>query len=661
MNDPTGMTYRTPRRRVFNPLRLSDEEVEQTYIARRALLDSILGDLCAGNGSPPPQHHLVVGQRGMGKTMLLCRIAAELRKPEHREKFLPLSFPEEQYIELDRLSRFWLNCMDAVANALDAEGEHASAQELDARIRELDRAGAGPEEQAEETRRAFQAAINGLGRRPVLLLDNFHLLLKRLEKHDFALRAFFTRRGAPVLIGAVTVMPDQLQEYGAAFYDSFKTHVLHRLSVQEMHEVISQLAREAQRPDVADRLQAELPRLAVLRELTGGNPRTTVLLFELFAQGFSDDPYEDLECLLDQVTPLYQSRLDQLSEQAQLIFSTLARHWSPATAVQVTQKTQLRRSSVSPQLGRLEEIGLVEKTPIYPGKKTGYQIAERFFNIWYLMRFASRRQRSGLICLTRFLQEFYTPPELAERARFVLNKPELAAREATDALALADALLQDHLGRYEEAEQAYRRAIELDPKFASPWVGLGNLLMDYFGRYDEAQAAHQRAIELDPADDFPRLNLAFLFRDLLEEPDSARQMLSELKEEGLAKDTQALHAALFAAYDDNWGLARESLRSALEEIGDVLPVYTRDGWYRASAVLLHLGFGERLITLLQEEGADVRLMPWFEAVRAHVVGDERNLRNAPAEARTVAEEIYREIDRRRKQLPSATYTARGQV
>ena len=110
-------------------------------------------------------------------------------------------------------------------------------------------------------------------------------------------------------------MPESLQDYGAAFYDSFKTHILHRLSVDEMREIIVQLAQEANRPDIAARLHAELPRLRALRDLTGGNPRTTVLLFELFAQGFSDDPYEDLEALLDQVTPLYQSRLDQLSEQ----------------------------------------------------------------------------------------------------------------------------------------------------------------------------------------------------------------------------------------------------------------------------------------------------------------------------------------------------------
>jgi len=53
------------------------------------------------------------------------------------------------------------------------------------------------------------------------------------------------------------------------------------------------------------------------------------------------------------------------------------------------------------------------------------------------------------------------------------------------------------LGRYDEALAAYQRAIALDPKYASPHNGMGNVYAD-LGRYDEALAAYQRAIALDP-------------------------------------------------------------------------------------------------------------------------------------------------------------------
>ena len=61
-------------------------------------------------------------------------------------------------------------------------------------------------------------------------------------------------------------------------------------------------------------------------------------------------------------------------------------------------------------------------------------------------------------------------------------------------------LLTDQLNRPEEAEQAYRRAIKLDPKFANPWNSLGNLLMDHLNRPEEAEQSYRRAIEIDSED-----------------------------------------------------------------------------------------------------------------------------------------------------------------
>ncbi|HYN88000.1 MAG TPA: tetratricopeptide repeat protein, partial [Ardenticatenaceae bacterium] len=52
-------------------------------------------------------------------------------------------------------------------------------------------------------------------------------------------------------------------------------------------------------------------------------------------------------------------------------------------------------------------------------------------------------------------------------------------------------------GRYDQALVAYKRALELDPKYAHPHHGLGNVY-DNLGQYEQAIAAYRRAIELDP-------------------------------------------------------------------------------------------------------------------------------------------------------------------
>ena len=66
---------------------------------------------------------------------------------------------------------------------------------------------------------------------------------------------------------------------------------------------------------------------------------------------------------------------------------------------------------------------------------------------------------------------------------------------------------------YEEAIAAYQRAIELDPKYAYPHTGLGNVYRT-LGRYEEAIAAYKRAIEFDPKIFKPQLSLAACFRKL---------------------------------------------------------------------------------------------------------------------------------------------------
>ena len=207
------------------------------------------------------------------------------------------------------------------------------------------------------------------------------------------------------------------------------------------------------------------------------------------------------------------------------------------------------------------------------------------------------------------------------------------------------------MGRYEEAGAAYRRAIELDPKNARPWNGLGNLLKDHFGRCDEAEAAFHRAIELDPLDarswnglgclltDFlgrfsdaeqafehvrqldptaesPLANLIFLHRDFQSGLAVARSLFAELSRLTRleCKDSYYLHEALFAAYDTNWGIAREKLRLALEQVAAAFRPTTGDDWMRATAVLLHLDYGKDLLALLEERGDDP-LRPWYKAIR----------------------------------------------
>ncbi|MEK6607102.1 MAG: tetratricopeptide repeat protein, partial [Myxococcota bacterium] len=412
---------------LYNTGRMSSEQIIAAFAARRQQFDRIVADLAAEKPRSRAQHHLIVGQRGMGKTMLLARIAAELRTDsELSARFIPLVFAEEQYA-VDRLSKFWLNCLDSLADARELAKDTEGVDEIDATVARLTAAGmrAAKDDQpfADEVYEAFVHITKACGQRPVLLVDNLQLVFERLDNgQQHSLRELLMRPGSPILVGTSPSPPPQSQDYGAAFYDQFKVHYLRPLDESEMRSLLVHLAEAAQRDDVRQRVLQHPARLTVLRQLTGGNPRTALTLFFLYAEDFAPSVFGDLEGLLDRVTPLYKARFEELTAQQQVVASAIANHWDPVTAVSLAAATGLPAGTISAQLDRLEKTGVVERTELFGETRTGYQLAERFFNIWFLMRSASRRQRREVEFLTRFLESFYEPTDRSRLARYLMGE-----------------------------------------------------------------------------------------------------------------------------------------------------------------------------------------------------------------------------------------------
>lgn len=878
---------------LYNTGRMSPEQVIAAFAARRDQFDRLIADIASEKPKSRSQHHLIVGQRGMGKTMLLARIAAELRmRGELSARFIPLGFVEEQYA-VDRLSKFWLNCLDSLADARELAGDTAAVEEIDTTVARLTAAGmmAAKDDQpfAADVYAAFAKLAKGAGQRPVLLVDNLQLVFERLDNaQQHNLRELLMRPGSPIVVGTSPSVPIETQDYGAAFYDHFKTHYLRPLEETEMRDLLVHLADAAERPDVRQRVLQYPARLKVLRQLTGGNPRTTLTLFFLYAEDFAPSVFGDLEGLLDRVTPLYKARFEELSSQQQVVASAIANNWDPVTAAKLASVTGLPPGTISAQLDRLERIGFIERTELFGETRMGYQIAERFFNIWFLMRSASRRQRREVEFLTKFLENFYEPADRSRLARQLMAEERFtpdrylwsravaaslterhvaddltrhaeltALREAREARAglreiidfdslppatlafedlrrklmslvpenagiapddFARAVLGDRhmfsngereklavrgetltadeiqrvlkaieksrtvdqrhysgeavewfsqrlsqgqiravddlddwnraihqtsdarqielivhslpdefgnlisessmgrivsairptadapgwkwhnwghalhikFARYADAEAAYREAIARDPKLVWAWTGLGNLLQYSLQRYTEAEAvyreavsqfpsddawdglgnlycdqlnrlsdaadAYERALQLSPTSEIAHQNRLFLRRDFMGEGAGARVLLDELRVlPGRAfPDTRYLHEALFAAYDSNWGLAREFLSEALMIRAEGFRSNNLDDWLRASAVLLHLNYGAELLAFLEERGDILRFRPWVEALRALHIGDRRALQNVAPEIRATAETFFDGIANRLAKLPDKT-------
>lgn len=571
MNKPAPLPLQ--RISVFMPQRLSDDEVERLFIMRGELFQTLIDSIRSEGRGGIPQHHLLIGQRGMGKTTLLKRVDVALKKQPLQQAFIPLTFPEEQY-NIDRLSKFWLNSLDAVADTLQAEGDEQRAFALDAEIAGLT-AIKNEQELSQQAYDTFQRVTQALNRRPVLLLDNLNLIFDRLgETAQSKLRKIITEPGAPIIISASPETFDENLRYDAPFYDAFAVHYLEKLSFRQMLAMLRHLSELTDQTKLLSQLTPEnRPRLETLHALTGGNMRTVVILFSLIAQGLSSDVFQDLEALIDQMTPLYKSRFEELAPQAQVVVDAVALNWHPCNLETLRERTSLENNQLSVQLDRLSKSGWISR--LGKRKAVRYEINERFFNVWYLMRRAVRRQRQEMVWLTRFMQVFFTRPQLTQHARdFMRSVYEREnEHELGYGLALSRALpnqtgarlkarIYHHLLRkvegnltkledmpgvnidevdegmvetykveesvrlVEEARNRYvnyepeeglqiaenqcRKAVELNPGNDVAWDALGDVLEE-IGEKEEAKKCYEKAIELNKHNESAWIGKAFLY------------------------------------------------------------------------------------------------------------------------------------------------------
>lgn len=560
----------------FNPGRLTDEEIEQSFIARLPFFEFIFKKVIAEKPGSIPQHYLIIGQRGMGKTSLLIRIASELRKTPYRSSFIPLSFPEEQY-NVDRLSKFWLNCLDALADALDKEQQTKILKELDAEIGSLSKEKALD---ANAVYATFEKWISKINRRPVLLVDNLNLILSKTTKEEqHQLRAILMSEGAPILVGASATTIEETVDYGAPFYDAFQINYLKKLSFQESLDILLNLAKITGISDFANHLYSNKGRMEALYELTGGTPRTVAILFPLIQNGFSEAIQTDLDALLDMVTPLYKARFEELAPQLQVVLDATALHWDPINLEQLREITLLENQQLSPQLKRLVDVGWLQKLDAYGAKGGAYELSERFFNIWYLMRRSNRRQKRELNCLTKFLELFYGD-DLHEIAINRIGYKVTTANGIALDLALADAIKEDelreklktksydsivdlslanenlledfslpkqyknqkleeliddantkyYLESYNKAEVILKSALKIDQTLAPQWNLLGNIYSKHLINFESAEKAYKKAIESNNMLAYPWYNLGTLYMNngLIQESEEAYRRSIEI-------------------------------------------------------------------------------------------------------------------------------------
>lgn len=385
--------------RKYNPGFLSDDELVASFCVRTEEFESIVDVLreCPENVSP---HQIVIGPRGSGKTSLLLRITAEVhRDAALSAHFFPIVFSEESY-EVSFAGEFWLECLSRLADQKPPGNDGVSLRQTYEDLRRLrdDRL------LGDRCLGVLQDFSDRIEKRLVLIVENLNMMFGDIRDPDAGWRLRHTLQTEPriLLLASATGRFPEIDTPKHALYDLFQERTLRPL---EAHECAVLWRLVSGRPRQPATIQA-------LRILTGGSPRLLAIVARFGAQLSFRELMADLLDLVDDHTEYFKSHLEALPPQERRVYLALADLWIPATTREIADRARLDTSPCSAQLKRLVDRGVVEVTGGSARRKQ-YYLAERLYNIYYLMRRA-RGPVPLIEALIRFMEGYYSTDELRE-------------------------------------------------------------------------------------------------------------------------------------------------------------------------------------------------------------------------------------------------------
>ena len=399
------MSNMTAPARKYNPGFLTDEELVASFCVRTAEFDLLLDVLrtCTGSSNP---HQIVIGPRGSGKTSLLLRVAAEVRRDTVlAARCFPVVFAEESY-EVATAGEFWLECLTHLAaqapRSEDDPDLHRTADELRA-IRD-DRA------LADRCLAALLDFADRHDKRLLLVVENLNALFRDMTDPDagWRLRKVLQTEPRIIVFASATSRFDEIDHPDRALYDLFRVRTLNPLDTGQCSVLWKSVSGRC----------PVLETVRSLEILTGGSPRLIAIVAH-FGVGLSfRELMADLLGLVDDHTEYFKSHIELLPAQERRVYLALAALWKPSTTREIAEQARLDTSTCSAQLARLGERGVV-RVAGGSSRRKQYYLTERLYNIYYLLR--RRRGPDPLVeALIRFMESYYSPSELrAIRTRMI--------------------------------------------------------------------------------------------------------------------------------------------------------------------------------------------------------------------------------------------------
>ncbi|NJM68341.1 MAG: AAA family ATPase [Acaryochloris sp. RU_4_1] len=343
----------------YNPGFSDDQGLIDAFTVRQPNLALIVETIRQNQGTAN-QHVLVIGTRGMGKTMLVRRVAAEIRTdPTLAQQWYPLVFAEESY-SITTPGEFWLQALFHLQDQTQAERWQKAYTYLRLEANEM--------RLRQQALAQLMDFADSQEQRILLVVENLNMLFEEQlgSNDDWDLRHTLQNEPRVMLLGTTTHRFQQIDHVQKAWFEFFAIYELEALSHEDCQRLWEAITGEP----------ISTQQIRPIRTLTGGNPRLLRVMAG-FAIGKSfSELMTNLSQLIDEHTDYFKGQLDNLPATERKIFVALLQIWDPASAREVATAARISVSQTSVSLKRLMERGAVVEAGQVSRKKL-YQVTER--------------------------------------------------------------------------------------------------------------------------------------------------------------------------------------------------------------------------------------------------------------------------------------------
>jgi tetratricopeptide (TPR) repeat protein len=463
----------------FTPSLMSPQELETILVQRQDLAQELFEKILLSATTPAKHYALLIGMRGMGKTHLVAliyyRLLAEFVKTPALKDKLVIAWLREEEWGVDS----WLDLVSRILRALAVEEPQSKLllEEL-RRISiedSIDRAAAN-------ATRLLKEAIGD--RTLLLIMENLDDLFKGLgEAGQQQFRSFLQAEQCCTILATTPALFNAVQSRTKPFFGFFNPIYLDRLTVPEAIEMLGKIATLGGQEDLTSFLQTPLGRARVraVHHLAGGNPRVYMLFSQFITRDALDNLVEAFMKMLDDLTPYYQARMKELSNQQRKIVELLVDRRHPVIVKEIAADCFIDAGTAASQLRELRKLGYVEAEQ--NGRESFYELREvlmrlclevkkqrgqwveifvEFLKIWYPLS-----ERKNQLELMRGTSQ-YIKDEYLERALlsdedpcFIGSQRDLQRALKEQQQLLATETLEELFHSQRLTEENYQKLLEL--------------------------------------------------------------------------------------------------------------------------------------------------------------------------------------------------------